>query len=111
VREADPVKGPSPWKRAVRGGAQVLVCPNCQSDPTWTDELDRCPHCGSWRLVRMIGQTSCRGCGQTLTRDAGPTTSAGVDRDRAGLAADVEAALSDLWGRNADDRDDAGSVG
>jgi len=105
-RETDPVRGPSPWKRGVRGGAHVLVCPRCQADHDWVADLDHCPHCGSWRLVRQLGQVSCRGCGKTIESDvetlagapsssSGPDVAAGPD-----LAADVEAALDRLTRRS-----------
>jgi uncharacterized Zn finger protein (UPF0148 family) len=63
ARQVDPARGPSPWKRGVRGDHQVLVCPQCQSERDWASDLDRCPNCGSVRLVRRLGDVECRDCG------------------------------------------------
>ena len=63
--QTDPDRGrPSPWKRGVRADAQVLVCPDCQRGRDWTAELDHCPACRSTLLVRVLGETVCRACGQ-----------------------------------------------
>jgi hypothetical protein len=66
VRQVDPARGPSTWKRGVRGNHQVLICPQCQSARDWTSDLDRCPHCDGVRLVRRLGDVECRDCGQVL---------------------------------------------
>jgi hypothetical protein len=118
VRQTDPVRGPSPWKRGVRGGSQVLVCPDCQRAHDWTGDLDQCAACGSTLLVRILGETHCRACGAmgeraapgvraaaavtapavtapAVTGPAGPPATSGS----AGLAGDVEAALDRLFGR------------
>jgi hypothetical protein len=42
----------------------VLICPECQSGRDWASDLDRCPSCGSVRLVRRLGDIECRDCGQ-----------------------------------------------
>ena len=63
ARQTDPVKGASPWRRGVRAGEQVLVCPECQSGRDWTADLAHCSRCGSARLVRMLGSTQCKDCG------------------------------------------------
>ena len=63
ARQTDPVKGASPWRRGVRAGEQVLVCPNCQRGREWTADLAHCARCGSARLVRMLGSTQCKDCG------------------------------------------------
>lgn len=107
AREVDPTRGPSPWKRGVRGGVHVLVCPECQRAHDWPADLDHCPSCGSWRLVRALGQVVCRECGTTVGPDAevpagrSPSGSVAGDR-RDDLAADVDAALTRLWGRATD---------
>lgn len=105
TRETDPVRGPSPWKRGVRGGAHVLVCPACQADRDWIADLDHCPNCGSWRLVRQLGQVSCRSCSTTIEPDGIEPDSIEPDAEkrrscagevassRSDLAADVDAAL------------------
>ena len=64
ARQVDPARGPSPWKRGVRGNRQVLICPGCQSGRDWASDLDRCPRCGGVRLVRRLGEVECRDCGQ-----------------------------------------------
>jgi len=63
ARQTDPARGPSPWKRGVRSGRMVLVCPACQQVHDWTADLDRCATCGSTMLVRALGETTCRACG------------------------------------------------
>lgn len=97
ARQTDPVRGASPWKRGVRDGAQVLICPDCQLDPDWARNLDRCPTCGSTALVRTLGETHCRGCGWIAAGLAPP-----VDLPSAhtvpGLAEEVHAALDRLRG-------------
>jgi len=65
ARQTDPAKGPSPWKRGVRAGEQVLVCPDCQQRHEWVADLESCPLCGSVRLSRVLGQTRCSACGHT----------------------------------------------
>ena len=60
----DPDKRERPWARAVAGGEQVLVCPQCQADRTdWAASLDRCQQCGAIRLSAMLGEVVCRACG------------------------------------------------
>ncbi|MBI1376832.1 MAG: hypothetical protein GC157_05020 [Frankiales bacterium] len=66
------MSGPSDWRRAVVHGAQVLVCPDCQT-PGWTDGLDRCASCGSTALSKRLGVVVCRACGH---EDAGAPTPA-----------------------------------
>ena len=52
--------------RAVSGGAQVLICPECQRERSdWADGLDRCSACGGTRLSAMLGEVVCRACGHT----------------------------------------------
>lgn len=64
VLAEDPGKGPSPWKRAVIAGEQVLVCPECQTrEPDWIDRADACPACGSKRLRKALGDRVCGECG------------------------------------------------
>ncbi|HEX6327824.1 MAG TPA: hypothetical protein VFZ72_14735 [Jiangellaceae bacterium] len=62
ARQTDPVRGTSPWRRGVRADEQVLVCPDCQQNSSWLDDLDRCPVCGSTALFRRLGATVCREC-------------------------------------------------
>ena len=61
--QTDPVKGASPWGRGVVEGAQILICPACQtSDPEWPRSLDACPRCGGTRLSVVMGSIVCRSC-------------------------------------------------
>lgn len=93
ARQTDPVRGPSPWKRGVRRGAQVLICPTCQVDQDWTAELDHCPACGSTRLARALGETTCQDCGRPVPpAPAGPPP-AEPPVSPARLAEDVAAAI------------------
>jgi ribosomal protein L40E len=77
----------------------VLVCPACQADHDWTSELDRCRQCGSWRLVRQLGQVSCRSCGATIEPDDEKQRACEGGETSSGLAAEVDAALSRMWGK------------
>lgn len=114
LRQVDPDRGESPWKRGVRNGRQVLICPDCQGSFDWMAELDQCPVCGGVHLVRRLGEIECRDCG--MVRDPGdaadspvagsgavsgdPVSSAGpAGRAAAGsLAEDVERALEKVLG-------------
>ena len=107
AREVDPARGPSPWKRGVRAGNHVLVCPSCQGEHAWVDELDHCSSCGSWRLARQLGVVTCRECGTRIEADAevparsatAPAASASRPSSGSALAADVHAALARMWGK------------
>ena len=60
-----------PWARAVAGGVQVLICPDCQHDrPDWDESLNRCEACGWTRLSLTLGQVVCRACGHTARAGA-----------------------------------------
>ena len=97
VRQVDPTRGASPWRRGVKGDEQVLVCPTCQQRHDWTADLDACASCGSTALVRLLGETRCRDCGASSTlapdvrRSRAPQPIA--DSDEGGLAAEVGDAL------------------
>ncbi|MBV9450952.1 MAG: hypothetical protein JO345_34195 [Streptosporangiaceae bacterium] len=76
VRQTDPSRGSSPWRRGVRGDHLVLVCPACQASvPDWAAELDRCGGCLSTHLIRRLGQIECLDCG--WTRDPAPVPGPG----------------------------------
>jgi hypothetical protein len=77
ARQVDPVRGHSPWRRAVRDDQQVLVCPDCQAGTDWAAEVDKCPQCGGIRLVRRLGEVECRGCGAVVPPAAEPGAEAG----------------------------------
>ena len=114
LRQVDPDRGESPWKRGVRNGQQVLICPDCQGSFDWMAELDQCPVCGGVHLVRRLGEIECRDCG--MVRDPGdaadgpvagsgavsgdPVSSAGPAGQAApgSLAEDVERALERVLG-------------
>jgi hypothetical protein len=101
----------------------VLVCPDCQSAPDLTADLDHCRQCGSVRLVRRLGEVECRACGFVVPPDGGPVELPGggaVERPAGGgpvelpdaapapaglggapgLAEEVSQALERLFGRN-----------
>jgi hypothetical protein len=94
----DPASGPSDWVRGVAGGEQVLVCPDCRV-PGWDGVLDCCAACGSTRLVKRLGEVSCRGCGavdRVVAGPGAPESPSSTSRDD--LPADVSAALDRLLG-------------
>jgi hypothetical protein len=93
ARQGDPVRGPSPWKRGVVAGEQVLICPACQGGDSWQEGLDRCPSCESVRLSKTLGTVRCGQCGWSGETGAESTAPAAESAD-ARLAADVQAALS-----------------
>lgn len=100
VRQTDPVRGASPWKRGVRADHQVLICPGCQAGGDWAGELDCCAACGSTALVCRLGEVECRACGHTrdAVREEPGTTAlvhSGAERPSdGGLSEEVAAALS-----------------
>ena len=101
ARQTDPVRGASPWKRAVRQEAQVLVCPDCQR--VHDLDLDTCASCGSIALICRLGEIECRSCGEVrLARAGEPLVTAGpaCPARLPGLAAEVEAALNRVLGRS-----------
>ena len=71
IRQTDPARGESPWRRGVLEEQQVLVCPACQQAGDWTAPLDRCRRCASAHLIRRLGRVECLDCGDV--RDPGPS--------------------------------------
>ena len=63
VRQTDPERGKSPWRRGVVHDQLVLICPACQESADWTAELERCIKCRSTHLIRRLGQVECLDCG------------------------------------------------
>jgi hypothetical protein len=63
VRQTDPERGRSPWRRGVVHDQLVLICPACQESTDWTAELERCTKCRSAHLIRRLGQVECLDCG------------------------------------------------
>ncbi len=96
VRQVDPVRGHSPWRRGVHNDQQVLVCPACQVAADWTADMDKCPQCGSVHLVRRLGEVECRDCGAVVPPAAEPASAAPAS---AAPAAPVPAGEPALGGR------------
>ncbi len=102
VRQTDPERGKSPWRRGVRHDQLVLVCPGCQESGDWAADLQSCATCGSVHLIRRLGQVECLDCG--LVREPAPVTvpsfagPPATDEDGA-LAQEVGRALDRLLGR------------
>jgi hypothetical protein len=84
VRQTDPSRGQSPWKRGVRRHSQILICPGCQDAADWTAELDRCSRCSSVHLVKRLGEVECRDCGTIVAPEG--AGQAGLADDPAGAA-------------------------
>jgi len=116
VRQTDPERGKSPWRRGVVHDQLVLICPACQESTDWTAELERCAKCHSAHLIRRLGQVECLDCGLVREPEAvtlvpartvgGPGAAARVpagDRPPGGadmsLADEVGRALDRLLGR------------
>jgi hypothetical protein len=108
VRQTDPERGKSSWRRGVAGDRLVLICPDCQEAGDWTADLEHCAGCRSAHLIRRLGQVECLDCG--LVREpeaalvpAGRPVPAGAARGRDGpdpaLADEVARALDRLLGR------------
>ncbi len=111
VRQTDPERGKSPWRRGVLRDELVLVCPVCQESGDWTAELESCSRCASVHLIRRLGQVECLDCG--LVREpeaalvhagspaaAGPAAAGPAAASRA--AASPDAALAEEVGRALD---------
>jgi hypothetical protein len=105
VRQTDPERGASPWRRGVRQDTLVLVCPVCQEAEDWTADLEHCARCDSAHLIRRLGQVECLDCGLVREPAATLVTASGrggresrVPRDPA-LADEVGRALDRLAGR------------
>lgn len=97
VRQTDPSRGQSPWKRGVRQCSQILICPECQETVDWTAELDRCSRCSSVHLVKRLGEVECRDCGAIMapedSADADYAGGAGVlDEEPTGSAGSAASA-------------------
>lgn len=99
TRQVDPDRGESPWRRGVRAGRQVLICPDCQLAVDWAAELDLCQVCGSVHLVRRLGEVECRDCGAVGQQaDSGAADGSVTDGSASGLADEVERALAKVLG-------------
>jgi len=103
VRQTDPERGRSPWRRGVVHDRLVLICPGCQESADWTAELERCAKCSSAHLIRRLGQVECLDCGLIREPEASLVLprGAGVPSGPAdtSLADEVGRALDRLLGR------------
>jgi hypothetical protein len=77
VRQTDPERGKSPWRRGVVRDQLVLICPACQESADWIAELERCAKCRSAHLIRRLGQVECLDCG--LVREPEALLNAGLN--------------------------------
>jgi hypothetical protein len=92
VRQTDPSRGQSPWKRGVRRHSQILICPGCQDAADWTAELDRCSRCSSVHLVKRLGEVECRDCGTIVAPEGAGQAGLADDPAGAGLGDESGAA-------------------
>ncbi len=103
VRQTDPERGKSPWRRGVLRDQLVLVCPACQESGDWTTELESCSRCASVHLIRRLGQVECLDCGLVREPAAalvpGPAEAGGRGGPDMALAEEVGRALDRLLGR------------
>lgn len=98
VRQTDPSRGESPWRRGVLADRLVLICPECQESTDWTSALDRCARCASTHLIRRLGQVECLDCG--AVRDPASTAPPpGASVPDPSLAEEVSRALARVLGR------------
>jgi fatty acid/phospholipid biosynthesis enzyme len=101
VRQTDPERGKSPWRRGVVREQLVLICPACQESTDWTADLEHCSECRSAHLIRRLGQVECLDCGLVREPETGLLPVGAEDADgRASTRAD--AALADEVGRALD---------
>jgi hypothetical protein len=98
VRQTDPERGKSPWRRGVVRDRLVLICPACQDSADWTAELERCAKCRSAHLIRRLGQVECLDCGLVREPEA-VLNPAGTAPGDSSLADEVGRALDRLLGR------------
>ncbi len=100
VRQTDPERGKSPWRRGVLRDQLVLVCPACQESSDWTAELESCSSCGSVHLIRRLGQVECLDCG--LVREPEAVLIPGLVSAGRPAAASPDTALAEEVGRALD---------
>jgi hypothetical protein len=97
LRQTDPERGKSPWRRGVVHDRLVLICPACQESTDWTAELEHCAKCRSAHLIRRLGQVECLDCG--LVREPEATLNPSLVPADSALADEVGRALDRLLGR------------
>jgi len=107
VRQTDPVRGKSPWRRGVLRDQLVLVCPGCQESGEWTAELESCARCASLHLIRRLGQVECLDCGLVREPEAAMTPALipglpGIGTASGRPATGADAALAEEVGRALD---------
>jgi hypothetical protein len=100
VRQTDPERGKSPWRRGVLRDELVLVCPACQESGEWTAELESCSRCASVHLIRRLGQVECLDCG--LVREPEVALVPAARRAAASPTSSPDAALAEEVGRALD---------
>jgi hypothetical protein len=101
VRQTDPERGKSPWRRGVVREQLVLVCPACQESGEWTADLEHCARCHSAHLIRRLGQVECLDCGLVREPEASLIPVGGREAD-VGAPARADADLADEVGRALD---------
>jgi hypothetical protein len=84
VRQTDPARGESPWRRGVLRDHLVLVCPLCVERADWASGLDCCGRCGGTHLMRRLDQVDCLDCGHV--RDASGEPAGGGAQPAGGAA-------------------------
>jgi hypothetical protein len=99
MRQTDPERGSSPWRRGVRQDTLVLVCPACQEGGDWTADLEHCARCDSAHLIRRLGQIECLDCGTVREPVTTVPPASGSVGDPA-LADEVGRALDRILGRH-----------
>jgi hypothetical protein len=103
MRQTDPERGKSPWRRGVVHDQLVLICPPCQESADWTAELERCAKCRSAHLIRRLGQVECLDCG--LVREPEALLNPGLNP---GLHPGLDAGLVPVGGPDVTGRAPAG---
>jgi len=101
VRQTDPERGKSPWRRGVVREQLVLICPACQESGDWTADLERCAQCRSAHLIRRLGQVECLDCGLVREPEANLIPVGGGEADPR-TPARTDTALADEVGRALD---------
>ena len=97
VRQTDPERGKSPWRRGVVRDGLVLICPACQESTDWTADLEHCGRCRSAHLIRRLGQVECLDCG--LVNEPEAVLNPALASPDSALADEVGRALDRLAGR------------
>ena len=101
VRQTDPERGKSPWRRGVLRDELVLVCPACQESGEWTAEVESCSRCASVHLIRRLGQVECLDCGLVREPEAALVPAA-RHRSASPVAGHSDAELAEEVGRALD---------